>query len=212
MGRAGIFEAAGFTEYDLSNLRGSGVGDFSPSPGGARNFEAYSFTECGALKPPPPPGSSFSSGRKGCKRPDAKDHLRGTLSPLKIPLWGSPLAVSPTPPRPDSLVVTAGVVRARWPFLLGGPLRSQRYIRYEPRVRVSAGWHALTVPGAAQRCGTTFQRLVCEDPPVRKCLRISESVRAVGAHKGPRRARPYQGSTVVSIWPSGHSVIISLPS
>ena len=94
----------------------------------------------------------------------------------------------------------------------GGSLRSQRYIRYEPRVRVSAGWYALTVPGAAQRCGTTFQRLVCEDPPVRKCLRISERVRAYGAHKGPRSARPSQGSTVVSIWPSGHSVATSLPS
>ena len=68
-------------EYDLSNLRGSGVRDFSPSPGGARNFEAYSFTECGALKPPPPPGSSFSSGRKGCKRP-----FRGSLwTPPKDP-------------------------------------------------------------------------------------------------------------------------------
>ena len=77
--------------------------------------------------------------------------------------------------------------------------RSQRYIRYAPRVRVCAGWHALTVPGAAQRCGTSFQRLVCEDPPVRKCLRISERVRAVGAHKGPRRARPSQGSSGVSI-------------
>ena len=64
----------------------------------------------------------------------------------------------------------------------GGSLRSQRYIRYAPRVRVSAGWYALTVPGAAQRCGTSFQRLVCGDPPVRKCLRISESVRAFGAH------------------------------
>ena len=54
---------------------------FSPSPGGARNFEAYSFTECGALKPPPPPGSSFSSGRKGCKRP-----FRGSLwTPPKDP-------------------------------------------------------------------------------------------------------------------------------
>ena len=81
----------------------------------------------------------------------------------------------------------------------GGSLRSQRYIRYAPRVRVSAGWYALTVPGAAQRCGTSFQRLVCGDPPVRKCLRISESVRAFGAHKGPRSARPSQGSTVVSI-------------
>ena len=58
-----------------------GVGDFSPSPGGARKFEAYSFTECGALKPPPPPGSSFSSGRKGCKRP-----FRGSLwTPPKDP-------------------------------------------------------------------------------------------------------------------------------
>ena len=60
--------------------------------------------------------------------------------------------------------------------------RSQRYIRFVPRVRVSSGWYALTVPGAAQRCGTSFQRLVCGDPPVRKCLRISESVRAFGAH------------------------------
>ena len=93
----------------------------------------------------------------------------------------------------------------------GGSLRSQRYIRYEPRVRVCAGWYALTVPGAAQRCGTSFQRLVCVDPPVRKCLRISERVRAYGAHKGPRSARPFQGSTVVSIWPSGHSVAITLP-
>ena len=65
----------------------------------------------------------------------------------------------------------------------GGSLRSQRYIRFAPRVRVSAGWYALTVPGAAQRCGTSFQRLVCGDPPVRKCLRISERVRAYGAHK-----------------------------
>ena len=89
---------------------------------------------------------------------------------------------SSPPPRPDSLVVTAGVVRARRPFLPGGSLRSQRYIRFAPRVRVSAGWYALTVPGAAQRCGTSFQRLVCGDPPVRKCLRISESVRAFGAH------------------------------
>ena len=64
----------------------------------------------------------------------------------------------------------------------GGSFRSQRYIRYAPRVRVSAGWYALTVPGAAQRCGTSFQRLVCGDPPVRKCLRISENVRAFGAH------------------------------
>ena len=81
----------------------------------------------------------------------------------------------------------------------GRSFRSQRYIRYAPRVRVCAGWHALTMPGAAQRCGTSFQRLVCEDPPVRKCLRISERVRAYGAHKGPRSARPSQGSTAVSI-------------
>ena len=148
----------------LSDLAGPGVG------GGS------------GRAPKPLPAHPFLMEEK-----DAKDHLRGTLSPLKIPLWGSPLAVSPTPPRPDSLVVTAGVVRARWPFLLGGPLRSQRYIRYAPRVRVSAGWYALTVPGAAQRCGTSFQRLVCGDPPVRKCLRISERVRAFGAHRSRKR-------------------------
>ena len=117
---------------------------------------------------------------------------------MKIPCWGA-LWPRPQAPRPDSLVVTAGVVRARWPFLPGCSFRSQRYIRYAPRVRVCAGWHALTVPGAAQCCGTSFQRLVCVDPPVRKCLRISERVRALGAHKGPRSARPYQGSIVVSI-------------
>ena len=81
----------------------------------------------------------------------------------------------------------------------GGSFRSQRYIRYEPRVRVSAGWYALTVPGAAQRGGPAAQCLGLVDPPVRKCLRISESVRAYGAHKGPRGARPSQGSTAVSI-------------
>ena len=67
----------------------------------------------------------------------------------------------------------------------GGSLRSQRYIRYAPRVRVCAGWYALTMPGAAQRCGTTFQRLVCVAPPVRKCLRISERVRAYGPLRDP---------------------------
>ena len=81
----------------------------------------------------------------------------------------------------------------------GGSFRSQRYIRYAPRVRVSSGWYVLTVPGAAQRCGTPFQRLVCVDPPVRKCLRISERVRAYGAHKGPRSARPFLRSTLVSV-------------
>ena len=50
-------------------------------PGRGYSFEAYSFTECGALEPPPPPGSSFSSGRKGCKRP-----FRGSLwTPPKDP-------------------------------------------------------------------------------------------------------------------------------
>ena len=84
----GIFEAGGFTEYDLSNLGDPGVGDFSPRPGGARNFEAYSFTECGALKPPLPPGSSFSYGRKGCKRP-----FRGSLwTPTKDPRLIPPIS------------------------------------------------------------------------------------------------------------------------
>ena len=69
----------------------------------------------------------------------------------------------------------------------GGSLRSQRYIRYAPRVRVSAGWYALTMLGAAQRCGTSFQRLVCVDPPVRKCLRISERLRAFVAHRSRKR-------------------------
>ena len=54
--------------------------------------------------------------------------------------------------------------------MLGGSHRSQRYIRFAPRVRVSAGWYALTGPGAAQRCGTSFQRLVCGDLPVLKYL------------------------------------------
>ena len=54
---------------------------FFAQPGRGRIFEAYSFTACGALEPPPPPGSSFSSGRKGCKRP-----FRGSLwTPPKDP-------------------------------------------------------------------------------------------------------------------------------
>ena len=77
-------------EYDLSNLAGPGVG------GGS------------GRAPKPLPAPSFLMEEKM-----EKDHLRGTLSPLKIPLWGSPLAVSPTPPRPGSLVVTTGISRAK---------------------------------------------------------------------------------------------------
>ena len=62
----------------------------------------------GGLFPQPLPAPSFLMEEKM-----EKDHLRGTLSPLKIPLWGSPLAVSPTPPRPGSLVVTTGISRAK---------------------------------------------------------------------------------------------------
>ena len=47
----------------------------------------------GGIVPKPLPAHPFLMEEK-----DAKDHLRGTLSPLKIPLWGSPLAVSPHTP------------------------------------------------------------------------------------------------------------------
>ena len=206
-----------------------------PALGAAQAARTRAVPLCRFATFPPPrggivpntPGPSFSSGRKGCKRPFKRDFVPLKDSPVGEPSGRPARGPSPfvatrhfprtagemsPPPRPGSLVVTAGVVRARRPFLPGGSLRSQRYIRFAPRVRVSAGWYALTVPGAAQRCGTSFQRLVCGDPPVRKCLRISERVRAYGAHKGPRGARPSQGSTAVSIWPSGHSVGTSLPS
>ena len=127
--------------------------------------------------PPNPQGPSFSERQKRKQK-----IVQGDCCPLENPLLGSALAASPGP--------TAGFLsgnsrcsESALAFLPGCSFRSQRYIRYAPRVRVCAGWYALTVPGAAQRCGTSFQRLVCVDPPVRKCLRISERVRAVGAHR-----------------------------
>ena len=56
------------------------------------------------------------------------------------------------------------------------------------------------MPGAAQRGGPAAQCLGLVDPPVRKCLRISERVRAFGAHKGPRGARPSQGIHAGKRW------------
>ncbi len=183
------------------------LGIFHPARAGHAILKLTASLSAGRSSRPRPPGSSFSSGRKGCKRPFKRDFV-----PLKDSPVGEPSGRVPHTPTAGFLSGNSRCSESALAFFAGRTPPISAYIRYEPRVRVSAGWHALTVPGAAQRCGTTFQRLVCEDPPVRKCLRISESVRAVGAHKGPRRARPYQGSTVVSIWPSGHSVIISLPS
>ena len=121
--KAGIFEAGGFTEYDLSNLSGSSVEFFRPARAGGEYLKLTASLSAGRSSRPRPPAHPFLLEEK-----DAKDHSGGVCGlPLKTP---------------------------------GGSHRSQRYIRYEPRVRVSAGWYALTVPGAAQRCGTSFQRLV----------------------------------------------------
>ena len=68
------YETCRFRAFDLSDLAG-------PSVGG-----------CSAHAPEPPRAFLFLVEEK-----EAKDHLGGLLSPLKIPLLGSALAASPDP-------------------------------------------------------------------------------------------------------------------
>ena len=62
----------------------------------------------GGIFPKPLPALPFLVGRKGSKRP-----FKGAPAPLKIPRWGALWPRPPKPPRPDSLVVTAIVLRAK---------------------------------------------------------------------------------------------------
>ena len=88
-----------------------------PALGAAQAARTRAVPLCRFATFPPPRGGIFPKPLPAhpflMEEKDAKDHLRGTLSPLKIPLWGSPLAVSPTPPRPGNCEVGAPVMRVR---------------------------------------------------------------------------------------------------
>ena len=151
-------------EYDLSNLSGSGVGDFSPSLGGARNFEAYSFTECGALKPPPPPGSSFSYGRKGCKRP-----FRGSL-------W--------TPPKDPRLILPIAAlyqVRASRPSLRG-------LVRANCARSSAALWNFVPTLGLRGSTGSEMPSHFRKSARLRRAQRAAQSAALSGIHCGEHLA------------------------
>ena len=131
-------------------------------PGRGRIFEAYSFTACGALEPPPPPGSSFSSGRKGCKRP-----FRGSL-------W--------TPPKDPRLIPPISAlyqVRASRPSLRG-------LVRANCARSSAALWNFVPTLGLWGSSGSEMPAHFRKCARLRRAQRAARSAALSGIHSGKR--------------------------
>ena len=157
---AEIFEAAGFAVlYSIEPERFRREGFFA-QPGRGRIFEAYSFTACGALKPPPPPGSSFSSGRKGCKRP-----FRGSL-------W--------TPPKDPRLILPISAlyqVRASRPSL-------RRLVRANCARSSAALWNFVPTLGLSGSSGSEMPSHFRKSARLRRAQRAALRAALSGNHRG----------------------------